>query len=85
MTLSQKVFTALTGHPSDASIVLTTLVMASTFTPIKTRLQVVVDRRLKPSAPAAVELDPALVTALLAAADDRLREVVRDELSRTQG
>jgi len=85
MTFSQRVFTTLTGHPSDAAIVLTTLVLASTFTPIKTRLQAVVDRRVKPAAPAAVELDHATVTAMLAAAEDRLRQIAREEISRADG
>ena len=40
-------FIALTGEKSDAAIVLTTLILASTFTPIKTRLQAVVDRRFR--------------------------------------
>jgi hypothetical protein len=47
ISLFQKVFVALTGSKSDAAIVLTTLILASTFTPIKTRLQAVVDRRYK--------------------------------------
>ncbi len=37
ISLFQKVFIALTGEKSDAAIVLTTLILASTFTPIKTR------------------------------------------------
>ena len=47
ISLSQKAFIALTGARSDAAIVLTTLILASTFTPIKTRLQAIVDRRFK--------------------------------------
>jgi hypothetical protein len=45
ISLFQKVFIALTGEKSDAAIVVTTLILASTFTPIKTRLQAVVDKR----------------------------------------
>jgi hypothetical protein len=45
ISLFQKVFIALTGQKSDAAIVVTTLILASTFTPIKTRLQAVVDKR----------------------------------------
>jgi hypothetical protein len=84
MTLSQRLFTSLTGHPSDAAIVITTLVMASTFTPIKTRLQTVVDRRVKPAAVTERALDAATVGAMLAAAEDRLRQIAREELSRTE-
>jgi len=47
ISLFQKVFIALTGEKSDAAIVVTTLILASTFTPIKTRLQAVVDRRFR--------------------------------------
>ena len=45
ISLFQKAFIALTGQESDAAIVLTTLILASAFTPIKTRLQAIVDRR----------------------------------------
>jgi hypothetical protein len=47
ISLFQKLFIALTGQKSDAAIVLTTLILASTFTPIKTRLQAIVDRRFR--------------------------------------
>jgi hypothetical protein len=47
ISLFQRLFIALTGERSDAAIVLTTLILASTFTPIKTRLQAVVDRRFR--------------------------------------
>jgi hypothetical protein len=47
ISLFQKVFIALTGERSDAAIVLTTLILAFTFTPIKTRLQAIVDRRFR--------------------------------------
>ena len=45
ITLSQRAFVALTGERSDAAIVLTTLIVVSLVTPVKTRLQTVVDRR----------------------------------------
>jgi hypothetical protein len=47
ISLFQRVFQAATGQKSDAAIVLTTLVLASAFTPIRTRLQTVVDQRFK--------------------------------------
>jgi hypothetical protein len=53
ITLSQRVFMAVTGERSDAAIVLTTLIVASTFTPLKGRLQAMVDTRLKTARPAA--------------------------------
>ena len=47
ISLFQKVFISATGEKSDAAVVLTTLILAATFTPIRTWLQSVVDRRLK--------------------------------------
>jgi hypothetical protein len=47
ISLFQKLFQAVTGQKSDAAIVLTTLVLASAFTPVRTRLQTTVDRRFK--------------------------------------
>jgi hypothetical protein len=46
-SLLQRVFVAMTGTKSDGAIVLTTLILASTFTPIKNALQAFVDRRFK--------------------------------------
>ena len=47
MIVFQKLFVAFTGAKSDAAIVITTLVLASTFTPIKNMLQKAADQRLK--------------------------------------
>ena len=47
ITLLQKVFITVTGSKSDGAVVLTTLILTSTFTPIKGALQVFVDRRFK--------------------------------------
>jgi hypothetical protein len=53
--LMQRLFVAFTGERSDAAIVATTLVVVVAFTPIKNRLQSLVDRRFKePRDPAAV-------------------------------
>lgn len=49
IALSQRVFVAATGEESDAAIVLTTLIVVSLFTPLKTRLQTLVDTRFKPA------------------------------------
>ena len=49
ITLFQKIFMAATGEESDAAIVVTTLIVASLFTPIKNKLQTVVDKRFKES------------------------------------
>lgn len=49
VALFQRIFTAVTGDKSDAAIVITTLVMASMFTPIRNFLQSHVDRRFMPA------------------------------------
>ena len=47
ITLSQRVFSAVTGERSDAAIVVTTLVVVSAYTPVRKWLEAVVDRRFK--------------------------------------
>lgn len=47
ITLLQKVFVTFTGSKSDGAVVLTTLILTSTFTPIKGALQIFVDKRFK--------------------------------------
>ncbi len=47
IVLSQKSFVALTGQGTDAATVLTTLLVVAAFTPIKDRLQALVDKRFK--------------------------------------
>jgi len=46
ITVSQKTFVALTGERSDAAIVLATLIVVSVVTPIRGRLQSVIDREV---------------------------------------
>ncbi len=57
ISLFQRVFQAITGQKSDAAIVLTTLILASVFTPARTRLQTAVDRRFKDTHDAQHRLD----------------------------
>jgi hypothetical protein len=47
VVLGQRLFVALTGEKSDAAIVLTTLLVASSFTPLKNMLQGAADRHVK--------------------------------------
>lgn len=47
IALFQKIFVAATGQQSDAAVVITTLILVSSFTPIKNALQAAVDRRFK--------------------------------------
>jgi hypothetical protein len=75
VALSQRLFVTITGDRSDAAIVITTLVMAGLFTPIRNWLQGFVDRRFKP-APAAtggpVEDETLTVDQRLALLEQRL-------------
>ncbi len=45
--LAQRVFVAATGEKSDAAIVLTTLVVATLYAPLRKRLEAIVDRRFR--------------------------------------
>ena len=47
VALFQKLFTGITGETSDAAIVISTLILASLFTPLKNALQSLVDKRFK--------------------------------------
>jgi hypothetical protein len=47
MTSLQKFFIALTGQESDAAIVVTTLILTTTFTPVKNWLESIASRRFK--------------------------------------
>lgn len=73
ITLTQKLFIALTGQSSEAATVLTTLVVVAAFDPLKTGLQHFVDRHFKDVG------DP---TKRLKAYGDQLRGVL--EVTRTQ-
>jgi hypothetical protein len=56
ITLFQKVFFALTGTQSDAAAVVSMLVLAAAFTPLKNALQAAVDARFKDTASPAARL-----------------------------
>lgn len=49
ISILQKVFQSVTGERSDIAVVLTSLILVSVFTPIKTRLQAFLDRRFRDS------------------------------------
>lgn len=53
IALFQRLFVAVTGSESDAAIVLTILVVASVFTPLRRSLEAVVDRRFAGTVPRA--------------------------------
>ena len=84
ITLSQRLFMAVTGERSDAAIVLTTLIVAATFTPLKSRLQASVDARIKAAPPGGAMAAPAAaMTDVLDTVEDRLRRIVREEIALT--
>lgn len=75
VALSQRLFVTITGDRSDAAIIVTTLVMAGLFTPIRNWLQSFVDKRFKPaSAPldGPIEDQSQSVEQRLAALEQRL-------------
>jgi hypothetical protein len=46
-TLAQRLFVAITGESSDAALVVTTLFVATVYTPLRKRLEAAVDRHFK--------------------------------------
>ena len=47
ITLSQRLFVGVTGQASDAAIVVTTLIVTSAYTPVRHRVEALVDRSLR--------------------------------------
>lgn len=88
--LFNAVFVGVTGVGSEEVLVITTLILATAFTPIKKRLEEIVERRYKkpsgggaasPGEPGSAGIpDPALIEAI----DARVRTIVRDELARSR-
>jgi hypothetical protein len=87
VALFQRFFVSLTGQSSDAAIVITTLILASVFTPVRKALENAVDRRFRPAAapaqPVATSnalagLSPEELDARIAAV---ARTAVREELA----
>jgi hypothetical protein len=81
--LFKVLFVGLTGDESDAAIVITTLILATTFTPIKNRLEEIAKRRFKEPAEArvgsAAEGPPAGVDGLRAELREQARRLERLE------
>ena len=63
VALLQRVFQSVTGDTSDAAIVISTLILASVFTPLRKWLEGIVDRRFKATAPPIPVLGPDLAAA----------------------
>jgi hypothetical protein len=63
VALFQRLFVAVTGDKSDGAVVITTLVLAGLFTPVRNGLQNFVDRRFKPgTAPAHMDVHQEMQT-----------------------
>jgi MFS family permease len=60
VALLQRVFQSVTGDKSDAAIIISTLILASVFTPVRKWLEGIVERHFKPEVSAG---DPAPATA----------------------
>jgi hypothetical protein len=60
VALFTRVFVAVTGDSSDVVVILSTLVLAGTFTPLRKVLENFVDRHFKPNAPATAAATPGL-------------------------
>jgi len=90
VALFQRLFVSLTGQTSDAAIVITTLILAAAFTPVRRALEGAVERRFKPAPSAATGGAP---TGGLVGLDDPafearvisiVRTVLRQELASPQ-
>jgi len=71
VVLFQRVFVATTGNTSDAAAIISALILAAVFTPIRKSIEAFVDRRFKPATdashadpPAAAWEDPAFEAAV---------------------
>lgn len=80
VALFQRVFVAITGDTSDAVIVITTLLLAGVFTPMRKALEAIVDRRFR-YAPAAATTS-ARSTAALSPEMEELVEQVSERVAR---
>jgi hypothetical protein len=77
--LFQGIFVGVTGNESDAAIVITTLVLAASFAPMKSGLEKLVSRRFAPPKEATPAAEP-LAAAVPAELETLLRRIVREEI-----
>ena len=79
IALFQRIFIALTGETSDLAIVLTILLIASAFTPVRRALEGAVERRFpaRPTAAVAVAPAPAVAEVAEAAASRSVKPLGR--------
>jgi hypothetical protein len=84
VALLQRVFQSITGDKSDAAIIISTLILASVFTPLRKWLEGIVERRFKPATSVAAAV-PVMAVAIEGPEWDArvaavARRVVRAEL-----
>ena len=89
VSLVQKVFVQITGDRSDAAIVISTLLLASVFTPIRKWLEAAVDRRFKPvhdiPVAAVAGVEGGFAAAALADWETRMELIARRVFDERQG
>ena len=77
LKLLQSIFVAATGNESDAATIITTLILATSFVPLKHAIERIVERRVKPVAEGSAGVPVAAATNDL---EVLLRRVVREEI-----
>ena len=76
VVLFQRLFVAVTGDRSDAAIVISTLILAGAFTPMRKMLESAVDKRYRTTTSAAASPAPAAVSALDAGEQAQLQAII---------
>lgn len=84
LRLFNAIFVAVTGRADETALVLTTLVLATTFTPIKARLEKFAERRFRPQTPEAGGGHEPTVSLDAAAAAASQTEAIADLESRLE-
>jgi MFS family permease len=81
LALLQRLFVAFTGNTSDGAAVISALILAAVFTPIRKSIEAFVDRRFKPAPPSSVASDAAVLAAdpvLVAAVESIVHRIITD-------
>jgi hypothetical protein len=84
LALLQRLFVAFTGNTSDGAAVISALILAAVFTPIRKSIEGFVDRRFKPSTPPTESEVPARIgdPAFEAAVESIVRRVLTETSAR---
>jgi hypothetical protein len=78
VALFQRLFVTVTGQTTDAAIVITTLILAAAFTPVRKALENAVERRFRPAQPAPATSLRASATSEDPDLDARIRAIARN-------